>query len=141
MATTPEKIVNESRTFSFAMGATPPEGVTTPAALVPGAISVVGALSSKTNAPLGLRVHRGPLEFSLSGFGNGTCQGASTLPPNPTITPSAEKVRADGDPVVREGDEETEVKVTGVDTVSLSPCSFYVNVKIQGAGQSKAKAK
>lgn len=89
--------------------------------------------STKVKAD-GKGVYSGPLTISISGYsGQGIEVGTGT----DTLQPTATKVKVEGKMVILEGDQVT-ITVTG-QTPQGASASVPVNVKIQDAGQSKAK--
>ena len=81
-------------------------------------------------------VYRGPISVTVSGATSGDCSGATGVG---IINPSAEKMKADGLLVIREGDKKENVNVVGV-LPNSQPCDFDVTIEITNAGQTKLKA-
>jgi len=98
-------------------------------------ISTPADTKVKTNNKV-FNVRKGPIIVAVTNAVNGSCVSASGPV---TINPTAQKVKAKGQFVMREGDNGTGT-VTGVISGGSTPCNFPITVTIQDAGQEKAKA-
>ena len=102
-----------------------------------GSANITSTPSVKVKA-MSKGVYRGGLNFVIpSGAGiSGTC--ISVAPKSGTISPTAQKVKADGQLVIRDGDNTT-LTVPGQVPSTGAVCSFSATITVN-AGQIKAKA-
>lgn len=98
-----------------------------------GTVSITSPESTTTNLE-GKGCYSGPLNVSVSNFADTTTQIVQGTGSG-VINPSSTKVKVDGKFVVLEGDS-CDVLVSGIHSVSGSPLTQTVNVKISNAGQS-----
>lgn len=105
-----------------------------------GGVAVFTGLPS-TKVRAGAAVYRGPTQITVSAVTN-PAQGATT--PSPpfvaTLSPTAEKTRAEGQEPLREGDEVTVTVVPTKPTAPPTRVPTQMVVKIVSAGQSKVRA-
>jgi len=100
-----------------------------------GVVSITSTPSTKVFATTA--VHRGTINVSIAGATNGVC--TQNVPATGTIAPTATKVKADGQFVIRQNDSGS-ATVNGL-TGGGSPCTLNVQYEISSAGQIKARAK
>jgi hypothetical protein len=125
-----ELIMNEDGQLGHGSGSTVTGGVFT----------ITSVASTKVKAT-GKGVYRGPLTYSFAG-GNfpGVVPGTARTLVDQTITPTAVKAKAEGLPVVREGDSGVMIGVG--DNPAAPPPTLPISgpVEVVLAGQVKAKA-
>jgi hypothetical protein len=112
-----------------------PQGIVSPGT---GTLTITSIPSSKGKVN-GKGMYKTPFQFTLSGANaSGYDPGSVSIIGTASINATAEKVKVDGILILRVGDENAAVNMTG--TQSGTPVPFTEPWKITDAGQSTLKA-